>query len=45
MSQTALDDLAAKMGKDSYDVFLANLVNADNGKADVYAEEMRSPPN
>jgi len=41
MTQTALDDLAAKMGADSYDVFLANLVNADNGKADVYAGEMK----
>ena len=41
MSQTALDDLAAKMGKDSYDVFMANLVNAVNGKEDVYAEEMK----
>ncbi|MEZ6113646.1 MAG: xanthine dehydrogenase family protein [Pirellulaceae bacterium] len=40
MSQVALDDLAAKMGKDSYDVFMANLANADNGKADVYAAEM-----
>ncbi len=28
------------MGKDSYDVFRANLVNADNGKAEVYAEQM-----
>jgi len=41
ISQTALDDLAAKMGADSYDIFMANLVNADNGKADVYAEEMK----
>ncbi len=40
MSQTALDDLAAKMGADSYDVFLANLVNATNGKAEVYRAEM-----
>ncbi len=40
LSQTALDDLAAKMGRDSYDIFLANLVNADNGKADVYREQM-----
>ena len=41
MTQTALDDLAHKMGKDSYDVFMTNLVNATNGKADVYAEEMK----
>ncbi len=41
MSQTALDDLAGKMGADSYDVFLANLVNATNEKADVYREQMQ----
>ena len=41
ITQTALDDLAAAMGKDSYDVFMANLVNASNGKAAVYAEEMK----
>ena len=41
MTQTALDDLAAKMGADSYEVFLANLVNAANGKSAVYAEEMK----
>ena len=41
ISQTALDDLAAKMGANSLDIFLANLVNADNGKADVYAEELK----
>ena len=41
MSQTALDDLAARMGADSYDVFLANLVNATNDKADVYREQMK----
>ncbi|MAD80600.1 MAG: xanthine dehydrogenase family protein [Pirellulaceae bacterium] len=40
MTQTALDDLAAKMGADSYDIFMANLVNASNGKADVYRAEM-----
>jgi xanthine dehydrogenase YagR molybdenum-binding subunit len=41
MSQTALDDLAAKMGANSYDIFMANLPNASNGKADVYAEELK----
>ncbi len=41
LSQTALDDLAAKMGKDSFDIFMANLENADNGKADVYREQMK----
>jgi xanthine dehydrogenase YagR molybdenum-binding subunit len=41
MTQTALDDLAAKMGADSYDIFMANLVNATNGKGAVYAEEMK----
>ena len=41
MTQPALDDLAAAMGMDSYDVFMANLVNASNGKAEVYAEEMK----
>jgi xanthine dehydrogenase YagR molybdenum-binding subunit len=40
MSQTALDDIAAAMGKDSLDVFMTNLVNADNGKGKVYAEEL-----
>lgn len=41
ISQTALDDLAAKMGADSYDIFLKNLENATNGKAEVYAEQMK----
>ncbi len=40
MTQTALDDLAATMGANSYDIFLANLANASNGKADVYRAEM-----
>jgi xanthine dehydrogenase YagR molybdenum-binding subunit len=40
MTQTALDDLAAKMGANSLDIFMANLVNASNGKADVYRAEM-----
>lgn len=41
MSQTALDDLARVMGADSFDIFMRNLPNASNGKADVYAEEMK----
>jgi xanthine dehydrogenase YagR molybdenum-binding subunit len=41
MSQTAYDDLAAAMGIDSYDVFLRNLPTVSNGKAAVYAEEMK----
>jgi xanthine dehydrogenase YagR molybdenum-binding subunit len=41
MSQTALDDLAGKMGKDSLEVFITNLANADNGKGPVYAEELK----
>jgi len=41
ISQTAFDDLAAAMGKDSYDVFMANLPSASNGMADVYREEMK----
>ena len=40
ITQTALDDLAAKMGANSFDIFMANLVNASNGKADVYRAEM-----
>ncbi|MEQ8787627.1 MAG: xanthine dehydrogenase family protein molybdopterin-binding subunit [Pirellulaceae bacterium] len=41
MSQTAYDDLARIMGKDSYDVFMTNLVNAQGAKPEVYAEEMK----
>jgi xanthine dehydrogenase YagR molybdenum-binding subunit len=41
ITQTAYDDVAAALGKDSYEVFMANLVNASNGKAEVYAEEMK----
>lgn len=40
MSQTAYDDIAAKLGIDSYDVFLRNLPSVSNDKADVYAAEM-----
>lgn len=41
MSQTAIDDIAAKLGLDSYDVFERNLVNAPKERAEVYAEEMK----
>lgn len=40
MTQTAYDDIAAKLGIDSYDVFLRNLPSVSNGKADVYRAEM-----
>ncbi len=40
MSQTAYDDVAAKLGIDSYDVFLKNLPSVSNGKAEVYAKQM-----
>lgn len=40
ISQTAYDDVAAKLGIDSYDVFLRNLPSVSNKKADVYAAEM-----
>lgn len=42
ITQTALDDLAAKMQANSLDVFLRNLPNIDEPeKADLYAEELR----
>ncbi len=41
LSQTAYDDVARKLGIDSYDVFMRNLPSVSNGKADVYAEQMR----
>jgi xanthine dehydrogenase YagR molybdenum-binding subunit len=42
LSQTAIDDIAAKLNMDSYDVFMKNLVNVENkDRADVYAEEMK----
>jgi xanthine dehydrogenase YagR molybdenum-binding subunit len=41
MTQTALDDLANKLGMDSYDFFLKNLDFVQHGKAPVYAEEMK----
>ncbi len=36
-----VDDIAAKLGLDSYDVFLKNLPQVSNGKADVYAAQMK----
>ncbi|MCH2397565.1 MAG: xanthine dehydrogenase family protein molybdopterin-binding subunit [Pirellulales bacterium] len=41
LSQTVIDDVAGKLGKDSYDVFMANLANCTNGKAEVYADQMK----
>ncbi len=41
MSQTAIDDIAAKLGLDSYDVFMRNLVNTPKERSGVYAEEMK----
>ena len=40
MTQVAYDDIAAKLGLDSYDVFLANLPSVGD-KAKVYEEEMK----
>lgn len=42
ITQTAYDDLAAKMQADSLDIFLRNLENIDTPeKAPVYAEQLR----
>jgi xanthine dehydrogenase YagR molybdenum-binding subunit len=41
LSQTAVDDVAAKLKLDSYDVFMRNLVNVPKARAPVYAEEMK----
>jgi xanthine dehydrogenase YagR molybdenum-binding subunit len=42
LSQTAIDDVAAKLEMDSYDVFLRNLVNVENKeRAGLYEEEMK----
>jgi len=38
VSQTAIDDIAAKLGMDSYDVFKKNLAKTPRG--DVYAKQM-----
>ncbi len=40
LTATAYDDVAAKLGLDSYDVFLRNLKHISNDKAEVYAAEM-----
>ncbi|GAB4156405.1 MAG: xanthine dehydrogenase family protein molybdopterin-binding subunit [Planctomycetaceae bacterium] len=39
ISHTAIDDVAAKLGKDSYDVFMANLDKTP--RPEVYAAEMK----
>jgi xanthine dehydrogenase YagR molybdenum-binding subunit len=41
LSQTAVDDIAAKLGMDSYEVFKKNLVNVNKDRAGVYEEEMK----
>jgi xanthine dehydrogenase YagR molybdenum-binding subunit len=41
ITQTVIDDVARIMKKDSLEVFLANLVNADNGKEEVYRDQLR----
>lgn len=41
MTQVAYDDIAAKLQLDSYDVFMRNLPSVSNGKADVYADQMK----
>jgi xanthine dehydrogenase YagR molybdenum-binding subunit len=42
LTQVAYDDLAAKMGADSLDIFLRNLEHLDDAsKAPVYAEQLR----
>lgn len=41
LTQTAMDDVAAKLGMDSYDFFLKNLGVVSNNRAEVYAEEMK----
>jgi xanthine dehydrogenase YagR molybdenum-binding subunit len=40
MTQTALDDVAGKLGMNSYDFFLKNLEFTLNDKAGTYAEEL-----
>ncbi len=41
ITQTTYDDVAAKLGIDSYDVFLRNLQSRPADKADVYREQMK----
>lgn len=40
ITHTAYDDIAAKLGLDSYDVFLKNLPGVANEKAELYAKQM-----
>lgn len=42
ITQTAIDDLAHKLGMDSYDVFMRNLDTVPFKKKDVYAAEMET---
>lgn len=41
ITQTAYDDLAAKMGADSLDIFLKNLPGVAGAKPEVYEEELK----
>ena len=41
LTMMPIDDLAAKLGMDSYDVFLKNLPLVTNNKAPVYADQMK----
>jgi len=44
LTQTAMDDVAAKLGMDSYDLFMKNLQHVSKGidhRIEVYAEEMK----
>lgn len=41
LTMTAMDDVAAKLGMDSYDLFLKNLSSVTNGREAVYADQMR----
>jgi xanthine dehydrogenase YagR molybdenum-binding subunit len=41
LSQTAIDDVAAKLGMDSYEVFRRNLVNVPEERRKLYEEEMK----
>lgn len=41
LTQPAMDDLAAKLGMDSYDFFMKNIEFALQEKGPVYAEEMK----
>jgi xanthine dehydrogenase YagR molybdenum-binding subunit len=41
LTQTAVDDIAAKLGMDSYEVFRRNLVNVPEERRKLYEEEMK----